>query len=367
MTGSTGRAAHGARQQCSAVRPIELDAMRRAIELAERGLGGTSPNPIVGCVILDDEGGPVGEGFHQRAGQPHAEVEALRNAGEQARGGTAVVTLEPCRHVGRTGPCVNALIEAGVSRVVYAVDDPNAVAGGGAEVLRAAGIDVVGGVLVREAAGSNEAWLHRARTGRPFVVWKFATTLDGRSSAADGTSRWITGDDARRDVHLLRSRVDAIAAGTGTICADDPSLTVRLDDVSISRDLRGQPLRVVVGHREISSSAKVFEGSAPTLLIHEHDPAVVLDELADRDVVSVLLEGGPTLAGAFIAAGLIDKVVAYVAPAFLGAGQPVLGSIGINTITDALRWEVDSVDMVGSDIRVVARPRAEVRPVPVGE
>jgi diaminohydroxyphosphoribosylaminopyrimidine deaminase/5-amino-6-(5-phosphoribosylamino)uracil reductase len=349
-------ATHGTRREPGAARSVELDAMRRAIELAELGLGSTSPNPIVGCVILDDAGRPVGEGFHERAGEPHAEIGALRAAGDRARGGTAVVTLEPCSHVGRTGPCALALIDAGVSRVVYAVDDPNAVASGGAEVLRAAGIDVVGGALASEAARSNEAWLHRARTGRPFVIWKFAATLDGRSAAADGTSRWITGAAARNDVHLLRTRVDAIVAGTGTILADDPSLTVRLDDVSTSRHSERQPLRVVVGKREVPSSAKVFDGSAPTLLLAERDPAAVLAELAVRDVVSLLLEGGPTLAAAFMVAGLIDKVVAYLAPAFLGDGRAALGGLGITTMSNALRWNVESVDTVGVDVRIIARP-----------
>lgn len=349
-------AVQGRRPEPGAVRPVELAAMRRAIELAERGLGSTSPNPIVGCVILDDAGRPVGEGFHERAGESHAEVGALREAGDRARGGTAVVTLEPCRHVGRTGPCADALIDAGVSRVVYAVDEPNAVAGGGADVLRAASIDVVSGVLVREAARSNEAWLHRARTGRPFVVWKFAATLDGRSAAVDGTSRWITGADARHDVHRLRSQVDAIVAGTGTVLADDPSLTVRLDDVSTSRYPRRHPLRVVVGKREIPAHSKVFAGPAPTLLLTTDEPGAVLDELARRDVVSLLLEGGPTLAAAFMANNLIDKVVAYLAPVFLGTGRAALGDLGITTINDASRWDLESVDKVGVDIRVVARP-----------
>jgi len=333
----------------------ELAAMRHAIALAERGLGSTSPNPIVGCVILDAEGRPAGEGFHERAGGPHAEMVALRAAAERARGGTAVVTLEPCSHTGRTGPCTQALIDAGIRRVTYAVDDPSELAGGGAEVLRVAGIDVVGGVLAAEAARSNAAWLHRARTGRPFVTWKYAVTLDGRVAAADGTSRWITGEAARHDVHLLRSHADAVVVGTGTVLADDPSLTARFDDVSMSR----QPLRVVVGRRPIPPSAKVLDRAAPTAIVNEHHPETVLKTLAERDVVSVLLEGGPTLAGAFMAAGLIDKVVVYVAPTFLGNGKNALGDLGIATIGDALRWQIDAVDMFGDDARIIAtRARA---------
>ncbi len=328
----------------------ELTAMRRAIALGERGLGGTSPNPIVGCVILDAGQRVVGEGFHERAGGPHAEVRALADAGERARGGTAVVTLEPCRHYGRTGPCTQALIDAGVARVLFAVADPGAAAGGGAGVLAAAGIDVKGGLLEAEAARSNEAWLHRARTGRPFVTWKFAATLDGRVAAADGSSRWITGDQARRDVHVLRCRSDAIVVGTGTALADDPSLTAR--DISTSR----QPLRVVVGRRALPPSANVLDDAAPTLLLPEHDPAVVLKTLADKQIVSVLLEGGPRLAAAFMVAGLVDKMVGYLAPAFLGKGASVLGDIGIATIADASRWHIDDVERVGDDVRIVARP-----------
>lgn len=329
----------------------EVAAMRRAITLAERGLGLTSPNPIVGCVILDADQRVVGEGFHERAGGPHAEIAALAEAGERARGGTAVVTLEPCRHIGRTGPCTTALVEAGVARVVYATADPNPLAQHGAKSLTASGVDVVAGLLADEAARSNEAWLHRARTGRPFVTWKFAATLDGRIAAADGSSRWITGAEAREDVHLLRSQSDAVMVGTGTALADDPSLTVRTEPSSPR-----QPLRVVVGHRTLSPSAKVLDDAAPTLLVAEHDPELVLKTLAERGIVSVLLEGGPTLAAAFMRAGRIDKVVAYLAPAFLGEGKAALAAAGISTIADILRWHIDQVDVIGDDVRLIARP-----------
>jgi diaminohydroxyphosphoribosylaminopyrimidine deaminase / 5-amino-6-(5-phosphoribosylamino)uracil reductase len=328
-------------------------AMRRAIVLAESALGSTSPNPIVGCVILDADGHTAGEGWHQRAGGPHAEAVALRAAGPSARGGTAVVTLEPCAHVGRTRPCAQALIAAGIARVVYAVDDPNPTAAGGASLLRAAGVDVVPGVLAAEAGRSNQAWLHRARKGRPFVTWKFAATLDGRIAAADGSSRWITGAAARHDVHVLRSAVDAIVVGTGTVLADDPQLTARPDGVAAPR----QPLRVVVGRRGLPASAKVLDSAAPTLLIEDHDPAAVLKTLVERDVVSVLVEGGPTVAGAFMAAGLIDKAVGYLAPAFLGDGPAALRGMGISTIERILRWHIDEVALVGDDVRISAQPR----------
>jgi diaminohydroxyphosphoribosylaminopyrimidine deaminase / 5-amino-6-(5-phosphoribosylamino)uracil reductase len=328
-------------------------AMRRAIALAELGLGSTSPNPIVGCVIVGPDGSVVGEGYHERAGGPHAEVIALRDAGGSARGATAFVTLEPCRHTGRTPPCTQALIGAGISRVVFAVADPDPIAGHGADDLRAAGVLVEEGLLGEEAARSNAAWLHRARTGRPFVTWKYAATLDGRVAAADGTSRWITGDAARHDVHLLRARSDAIVVGTGTVLTDDPHLDVRLPDAPTSN----RPLRVVVGRREVPSGANVLDDAAPTVLLTDHDPKAVLAYLSDQGVVSVLLEGGPTLAGAFVAAGMVDRVVAYLAPALLGAGPSALGNAGIETLRSALRLQVDAVDLIGDDVRIIASPR----------
>jgi diaminohydroxyphosphoribosylaminopyrimidine deaminase / 5-amino-6-(5-phosphoribosylamino)uracil reductase len=333
----------------------ESDAamMRRAIALAELGLGSTSPNPIVGAVIVGVDGTIVGEGFHERAGGPHAEAMALLDAEGRARGASVFVTLEPCRHTGRTPPCTQALIDAGVARVVYAVDDPDPVAGHGAADLRAAGIAVEAGVLHDEAARSNAAWLHRGRTGRPYVTWKYAATLDGRVCAADGTSRWITGEAARHDVHLLRARSDAIVVGTGTVLADDPRLDVRLPGLAAT----SRPLRVVVGRRELPAAAGVLDESAPTVQLRDHDPASVLAYLAERDVVGVLLEGGPTLAGAFVAAGLVDRVVAYIAPALLGAGRPALGDAGIETLSAALRLHIDAVDLVGDDVRIVLTPK----------
>jgi diaminohydroxyphosphoribosylaminopyrimidine deaminase / 5-amino-6-(5-phosphoribosylamino)uracil reductase len=332
---------------------VALTAMRRAIALAELGLGSTSPNPIVGCVIVGPDGSVVGEGYHARAGEPHAEVIALRDAGERALGATAFVTLEPCRHTGRTPPCTQALIEAGVSRVVFAVPDPDPVAGHGADDLRAAGVLVEEGLLGDEAARSNAAWLHHVRTGRPFVTWKYAATLDGRVAAADGTSRWITGEAARHDVHLLRARSDAIVVGTGTVLADDPRLDVRLPEAPNAN----RPIRVVVGRRAIPAASKVLDDAAPTVLLTDHDPKSVLAYLSGRDVVSVLLEGGPTLAGAFVAAGMVDRVVAYLAPALLGAGPAALGDAGIETLRSALRLHVDAVDQMGDDIRIIATPR----------
>jgi diaminohydroxyphosphoribosylaminopyrimidine deaminase/5-amino-6-(5-phosphoribosylamino)uracil reductase len=317
--------------------------MARARELGAHVLGTTSPNPPVGAVILAADGTPVGEGATAAPGGPHAEVTALAQAGERARGGTAVVTLEPCAHTGRTGPCADALLAAGIARVVFATADPTAQAGGGGSVLRAAGVEVL---RTGDPIGPLEAWLGAQQLGRPFVTWKYAATLDGRSAAADGTSRWITGDAARADVHRLRGEVDAVVVGVGTVLADDPELTVRPDPGH-------QPLRVVLDRSgRTPAGARVH----PALVLPE-EPAVALKALGERGVVSVLLEGGPTVAGAFLRAGLVDRVVGYVAPALLGAGPAALADAGVGTITDALRLRLDEVVQVGADVRLTMRPR----------
>ncbi|MFE3519298.1 bifunctional diaminohydroxyphosphoribosylaminopyrimidine deaminase/5-amino-6-(5-phosphoribosylamino)uracil reductase RibD [Streptomyces sp. NPDC059166] len=355
----------------------ESTAMRRAITLAARGLGATSPNPVVGCVILDATGEPAGEGFHQRAGGPHAEVHALRDAGERARGGTALVTLEPCNHTGRTGPCAQALVEAGIRRVVYAVSDPNPQATGGADTLRAAGVEVEQGLLADEAEAGNAAWLTSVRLGRPYVLWKYAATLDGRIAAADSTSRWITSAEARADVHRLRAEADAVVVGSGTARADDPQLGVRGVEGAV------QPLRVVVdtSATAVRPGARVLDGTAPTLIAVAEDaetghlpPEAVLRlpraasggsgldipallaALHGRGVRSVLLEGGPVLAGSFVAAGVVDMVVGYLAPVLLGAGPAALADAGISTISQALRLDVTETVRIGPDLRITAVP-----------
>ncbi|HYN92241.1 MAG TPA: bifunctional diaminohydroxyphosphoribosylaminopyrimidine deaminase/5-amino-6-(5-phosphoribosylamino)uracil reductase RibD [Pilimelia sp.] len=347
--------------------PVDA-AMRRAVALAARGLGTTSPNPVVGCVLLDAAGAVVGEGFHAYAGGPHAEIVALAQAGERARGGTAVVTLEPCNHTGRTGPCTDALIRAGVARVVYAVADPSPTAGGGAEALRAAGVSVTGAVGAAAAEAGNIAWLTAVRRGRPYVTWKFAATLDGRSAAADGTSMWITSEAARTDVHALRGTVDAVIAGVGTVLADDPRLTARnLRDGTLA--IR-QPLRVVVDTAgRTPADARVRDGAAPTWVATAAevgtgpagrvDLAALLAGLHDRGVRAALLEGGPTLAGAFLAAGLVDRVVGYLAPKLLGAGPAALAGTGVETLAEALELEITDVRQVGPDVRLTAVPRGK--------
>ena len=411
----------------------ESEAMRRAIALAARGLGTTHPNPVVGCVLLDPTGAIVGEGFHARAGGPHAEVVALRDAGERARGATAVVTLEPCNHTGRTGPCAHALIEAGVRRVVIAVDDPTRPAGGGTATLRAAGVEVVTGVLRDEAEQGNVVWLTAVRRGRPYLIWKFAATLDGHSAAADGTSKWITSAEARADVHRLRGTVDAIIAGVGTVLADDAHLTVRDPDGRLaagepgvglgrmgagpgsptsravlgnagagaslgnagagaglgnagagaglgnagtgaglgSADVAGavrQPLRVVVDSSgRTPEKARVRDDAAPTWIATvaavgsgpdgRTDLNALMAALFDRGVRSALLEGGPTLAGAFLAAGLVDRVTGYVAPKLLGAGATALAAAGVTTIGEVIDLDLTDVTRIGPDLRLTATLR----------
>ncbi|WP_345646686.1 bifunctional diaminohydroxyphosphoribosylaminopyrimidine deaminase/5-amino-6-(5-phosphoribosylamino)uracil reductase RibD [Streptomyces tremellae] len=358
--------------------------MRRAVALAARGLGATSPNPVVGCVVLDARGRLAGEGHHERAGGPHAEVNALRAAGERARGGTAYVTLEPCNHTGRTGPCAQALIAAGVARVHYAVADPTPQATGGAATLRAAGVHAEQGLLADEAEEGNAAWLTAVRRGRPHVTWKYAASLDGRVAAEDGSSRWITCAEARADVHRLRAESDAVVVGAGTLRADDPHLAVR------GRPGAVQPLRVGVDTTAtaVRPGARILDAEAPTLIAvaEDADPravaalsaraevvplpragqgvsvAALLDALYARGVRGVLLEGGPALAGAFVAAGAVDRVVGYLAPVLLGAGPAALADAGIPTIADALRLRMTQSVRVGADLRITAVPEAAARP-----
>lgn len=327
--------------------PVQVAAaMRLAIEQAFRVKGSTYPNPPVGAVILNPEGAIVGVGATEPSGGPHAEVIALRAAGERAAGGTAVVTLEPCGHHGRTPPCVDALREAGIAAVVYAVADPNPVAAGGAGRLHAAGVAVTGGVCAGDVAeGLLREWLHKQRTGRPHVTWKFAASVDGRSAAADGSSQWITGAEARADVHRRRAAADAIVVGTGTVFADNPSLTARLPDGSL---VEHQPLRVVVGKREIPPESNVSRGDSPTMVLHTRDPHEVIRALSDR--TDVMVEGGPTIAGAFLRAGVVDRILAYVAPVLLGGPFGAVDDLGVTGIARALRWRYDGVERIGPDL-----------------
>ena len=329
-------------------------AMRLAVEQSYQVKGTTYPNPPVGAVILDTEGRVAGVGGTAPAGGDHAEVVALRRAGGLAGGGIAVVTLEPCNHYGKTAPCVNALIEARVATVVYAVTDPNGIAGGGAGRLSAAGVQVRSGVLADQVAGGPlREWLYKQRTGLPHLTWKYASSVDGRSAASDGSSQWISSEASRLDLHRRRAMADAIVVGTGTVLADDPALTARLADGSLAEK---QPLRVVVGMREIPSEAKVLNDDSRTMVIRTHDPMEVLKALSDR--TDVLLEGGPTLAGAFLRAGGINRILAYVAPILVGGPITAVDDVGVSSISKALRWQFDGIDRVGPDLVISLVPHS---------
>jgi diaminohydroxyphosphoribosylaminopyrimidine deaminase/5-amino-6-(5-phosphoribosylamino)uracil reductase len=339
----------------------EVAAMRRALVLAERGPA-RGVNPRVGCVILDADGRPLAEGWHRGAGTPHAEVDALeRLAPDAARGATAVVTLEPCNHTGRTGPCSEALVAAGVARVVYAVDDPGDHSSGGARTLRDAGVEVEGGLLADEVEAFLGDWLFAARARRPRVTVKWASSLDGRAAAADGSSRWITGPEARADVHLRRSAADAIAVGTGTVLADDPSLTARDADGEL---LEAQPVPVVFGRREVPADSALARHPHDLLQFTGDDLASDLVELQRRGVRSLFVEGGPTLASAFLAAGLADELLVYLAPSVIGGPRTAVADVGVATIADALRYDFADLVRLGDDLLVVARPRAVAHPEP---
>lgn len=357
---------------------IDRRHMARALELAERGRYTTRPNPRVGCVLAHGER-VVGEGWHERAGGPHAEVVALAAAGEAARGATAYVTLEPCAHHGRTPPCVDALIAAGVARVVVAIGDPFPdVAGRGLARLAEAGIATEVGLMAAEARESNLGFLSRFERGRPWLRIKLAMSLDGRIALANGESQWITGPAARADNMRWRARSGAILTGIGTVLADDPHLTVRLDDDTPFVP----PLRVVLDtHLRIPATARVLDQAAPTLVIGEPESiatrrdlagprlmscphhatglglAVVLAELAARGVDEVHVEAGPRLAGAFVAAGLVDELLLYVNPSLIGdTGRPLVELPPLSSLAERARFRLLETQTIGEDLRLCLRP-----------
>lgn len=337
---------------------VDAAHMEDAIAAALQGTE-VDPNPRVGCVIVPADGSAPVTGWHRGAGTAHAEIDALQRAGESARGATAYVSLEPCAHTGRTGPCADALIAAGIARVVYAVADPSGSASGGAQRLAGHGISVQGGVLAEQARKVNRTWLHSAELGRPFVTLKAATTLDGRVAAADGSSRWITGAEARADAHRLRARCGAVLVGSQTALIDDPQLTVR--DAS-GRLVGDQPLRVVVGRRGPRPGSHLTDGAAPTAHLPTHDVHEVLDHLQGLGIHHALVEGGPTLGAAFLSAGVVDEVVVYLAPAVLGAGPAAFGDLGITTIEEACRLTITDIRRVGADARITLRPHRPTAP-----
>jgi diaminohydroxyphosphoribosylaminopyrimidine deaminase/5-amino-6-(5-phosphoribosylamino)uracil reductase len=372
----------------------ELVAMRRALVLAGHGPV-TGGNPQVGCVLIDASGTIVAEGWHHGAGTPHAEIDALAKlatttgptaaglstaglstAGLSTAGLTAVVTLEPCNHTGRTGPCSQALIAAGIRRVVYAIDDPGATSGGGSERLRAAGVSVVSGVHADDVRSFIHPWLTAIRHGRPYVTLKWASSLDGRAAAADGTSQWITGAAARERVHFQRSQSDAILVGTGTVIADNPTLTARTTEGPLPH----QPVPVVIGERPIPADAQLHQHPAGLIETGSRDLAAILADLFGRGMRRAYVEGGPTLESALIGAGLVDEYLIYLAPTLLGSGAragsrgdgaaaaesgtasgadrdfTAIGNIGVTTIGEQRRLDIVSIERLGDDILITARP-----------
>lgn len=346
MASDTGTAAAAA----AGATVAEVAAMRIAIDLARSTPVPTRQNPRVGCVLLDTQQRVAATGLHRGPGSPHAEVDALSKLGAGVMPRTAVVTLEPCHHTGHTGPCTRTLRARGVSRVVYGTADPNPLATGGAAWLRSKGIQTIGDVLGHEAEAVDSGWFAAIRLNRPQVTWKLACTLDGRVAAVDGTSRWISSPQSRAEAHRLRAESDAVIAGAGTIAVDDPQLSARAGGQPLPR--LSQPLRVVLGRRQLPTAAACFDDTAPTVQLPSHDPAEVLGTLWQRGCRRVLLEGGPTLAAAFWRAGLVDRVVMYLAPALLGAGPGAVGDLGIDTISQILRLRLSQVNQVGPDIRL---------------
>ena len=364
------------------------DDMRLALELAERGWGRVSPNPMVGAVVVSDAGAILGEGWHEGPGTPHAEAMALAHAGERARGATVVSTLEPCNRHGRTPPCTDALIGAGVSRVVVAATDPNLGPGApGVAQLRTAGVDVDVGLLQDQARRLNEAFEHHVTTGRPFVVLKSAASLDGKTAASDGSSKWITSEQARGDVQRLRAWSDAIVVGSRTVAEDDPALTVRDPRFTQARP----PARVVVDSAgRLPPVGQLFDGAAPTLIATtERVPEIrvaewqtagaevivvdrdgeggvslgaLLDVLGKRDVQGVVIEGGANLAWAFVRDELVDRIVLYLAPKVIGgaASLGVVAGKGFAPVDRAAHLVFERVERIGPDLKVEARVESGV-------
>ena len=365
----------------------DTEYMRRALQLAHLGLYSTSPNPRVGCVIVKD-GQIVGEGWHQKAGEPHAEINALRMAGPSSEGATAYVTLEPCSHYGRTPPCADALIKAGVARVVGACSDPNpSVAGRGYQRIRDAGIKVTETCLTDEAETLNIGFMKRMRTGRPYVRIKLAQSLDGRTAMASGESQWITGAQARQDVQKLRARSCAVITGADSVLIDNPSMTVRPAESGIEQEARlwRQPLRVLIdGRQRVSAEAKLFaqagdiliatNGTRPSnnaiqraeelgTLDYWHSDGqqkvnlpALLDELGQRGCNEVLVESGAQLAGAFVEQGLVDELVLYCAPTLLGSDARPLMTLPLTQMKEQVRWQWQDVTPMGDDLRLTLTP-----------
>ena len=324
---------------------VNIDAAYKHLAaLALSVKGRTAPNPNVAAAIYSNDGTLIADGAHNRTLSPdHAEVVVLKKVGEAARGATIVLSLEPCNHTGSTGPCVDAIIEAGISKVIYAVADPNPIAAGGAERLKAAGIDVqlVESDLLRDV---QSAWLHRIKTGRPYFIWKVAATLDGRIAAADGTSQWISRPESRHDVQIVRTQSDAILIGTGTALADNPTLRPRIEGAP-------SPIRIVMGNRDLPTDFNLNDGKSQTIFLKSHSIEELLKALDYIPVNQVLIEAGSMLGSALFAAGIVDEVLLYQAPILLGSGKSWLEDIGVATITDAQKLTLISSEQIGPDLK----------------
>ena len=319
------------------------DAYAHLYSLSLQGLGVSTPNPNVSAAIYGVDGSLISDGFHNRkVSVDHAEVVALKKAGSAARGATMVISLEPCAHTGTTPPCVQAIIDAGIAKVIYAVADPNPIAAGGAQKLADAGIVVEH----RESAELNfvqRAWLHKERTGRPLMIWKVATTLDSKVAASDGTSQWITGPESREDVQELRAQSDAILIGTNTALVDNPHL--------IPRGHEARPVRVICGEQEVPATNKVFDNEARTIVVKSKSIPELIKVLSDEGFNQVLVEAGPTLGSALMASGKIDELIVYQAPKMLGAGKEFVSHLGISTLNEHLKLELLGMQPIGSDIK----------------
>ena len=345
----------------------ESAAMQAAIAAAAKGPRGA--NPLVGAVVIGTDGATLATGYHRGAGTAHAEADAIAQAnaaGLDLRGAAIVVTLEPCNHCGRTGPCAQAIIKAGITDVIYAIDDPHDPAAGGALTLRAAGVRVRSGLAADAALDLNRRWFDAVAAKRPFVTLHIAQTLDSRIAASDGTSQWISSPESLADNHALRGRIDAILVGTQTVLVDNPRLTARNAD---GEPAGKQPLRAVMGYRGIPDDAAIHGVDGNVVHLATRDPLEALDQLFARGVRHLMVEGGSRVLSAFLAAGLVDELIVYLAPTLLGSGTAALGDLGITTLTDAQHWEWDptsggAVQALGRDLRLHLRPAVPAATAP---
>ncbi|WP_394247886.1 bifunctional diaminohydroxyphosphoribosylaminopyrimidine deaminase/5-amino-6-(5-phosphoribosylamino)uracil reductase RibD [Vibrio profundi] len=358
--------------------PLDFQMMSRAIQLAKRGIYTTAPNPNVGCVIVNN-GQIVGEGYHHKAGEPHAEVHALRMAKEQSEGATAYVTLEPCSHYGRTPPCAEGLINAKVAKVICAMEDPNPkVAGRGISMLRDAGVEVEVGLLEQDAIALNPSFIKRMQTGMPFVQVKMAASLDGQTALANGKSQWITSKEARQDVQNYRAKSGSILSTSQTVIEDNASLNVRWTELPVSlqqsypAELVRQPARIILDRKnELHADLKLFHLTTPIMRVAEQEADInigldecgqlnlreLFSELPKRNIDHVWVEAGATLASSLIKQQLVDELVLYLAPKLMGSdGRGLLGTLGLTDMSDVLDLEIKDVRQVGQDIRIVAQP-----------